>query len=495
MPIALCNSRGESQQPPAEQPTFGVSPRVRSWRLNSLFALLAALFVATNANANANADDRPNIVLFVTDDQSPDAGCYGNPVLQTPHLDALAAGGIRFTNAYAVTASCSSSRAAILTGRYPHAIGQYGLQHNQHNFEGFDAVVGLPALLSQAGYRTGLVGKLHVGPAASFPFDERLPANPRSTVAMAEASAEFVAADGPFFLLFATTDPHRSSLREGNLAPDAFGNEQPYPGVTPVEYDPAEVIVPPYLPDTPQCRAELAEYYRSISRVDQGLGRLIELLREAGAYDNTLFIYTSDHGIAMPSAKTNLYEAGLRVPLIVRTPGRPAGVSDALVSLVDLTPTLVEAAGENSQTPSDGRSLMPLLRDETQAVRDRVIGSHSLHEVTGYYPMRSVRGPRYKLIWNLAHDLPYPMAGDLWESSTWQAQLRKGMDAEFGLSTVGKLLHRPEFELYDLQNDPNETQNLADDPAHAATLAELKSELRQMQQQTNDPWLIKWKRE
>ncbi len=488
-----CNCRGNSQPTPAARPTFGVSPRVRSWRLNPVFTLVA-MFVVTWSTAAA--DDRPNIVLFITDDQSPDAGCYGNPVLQTPHLDALAADGVRFTNAYAVTASCSSSRAAILTGRYPHAIGQYGLSHAAHHFECFDNTVGLPLLLKQAGYRTGVVGKLHVGPAESFPFDRRMPANNRSTVAMAEACAEFVAADRPFFLLYGTSDPHRSRPGKGELAPDRFGNERTYPGVTPVEYDPADVIVPPHLPDTPQCRAELTEYYQSISRADQGLGKLIDVLREAGAYDNTLLVYLSDHGIAMPSAKTNLYEAGLRSPCVVRLPGDRAGgrVSEALVSWVDIAPTILEAARAKSPEASDGVSLLPLLRGETDAARERVFGSHTMHEVTMYYPMRSVRGPRYKLIWNLAHRERFPLASDLWASSTWQAQFRQGPEAPFGFRTVGGLLYRPEFELYDLQNDPDERHNVRNDPAHLGAFSELRSELKAMQHKTKDPWVVQWSR-
>ena len=249
-----------------------------------------------------------NVVLIVTDDQGQDAGCYGNPVLKTPNLDALAADGTRFKYAYCTTASCSPSRSVILTGLFNHANGQYGLEHANHHFRSFDNVKSLPVMLGAAGYRTARIGKFHVGPEKVYHFDKALPGNPRSPVEMANQCRELIEAksDKPFFLYFCTGDPHRGGVAKWlPQQPDSFGNKPPgesYPGVEPVHYDPADVIVPPFLPDTPACRAEMAQYYESISRADAGLGRLIEFLKQAGKYDDTLIVYISDNGMPFPGA-------------------------------------------------------------------------------------------------------------------------------------------------------------------------------------------------
>jgi len=465
-----------------------------------------------------------NVVLIVSDDHSPDLGIYGNSVIKTPNLDALAGEGVYFTSAFATTASCSASRSVILTGLHNHRTGQYGHNHDFHHFESWKHMQSLPALLQAAGYRTAISGKHHVGPRSAFDFETWLESPYRSTVEMAEGTREFVNADDPrpFFLYFATHDPHRGArLRpDGSRAdlddidtPDNFGNRAAAPeGITPVVYDPDEVIVPGFLPDTPMARRELAEYYRAVSRMDQGFGRLFEILKEAGEYEDTLIIYLSDHGVAFPGAKTTTYDAGLHSPLIVRHPDSASrGVAnDALVSWVDVTPTILDFAGVEPPTYKlqiglkpvreqmerehglHGRSFLSIL-DETEPVGwDEVYASHTFHEIQMYYPMRVVRGRKYKLIWNLAHGLPYPFAADLWESPTWQRIYRQGSGAMYGPRTVERYIHRPEFELYDIEQDPLEARNLADDPKYKTLLAEHKAKIRAFQTSTQDPWLLKW---
>jgi N-sulfoglucosamine sulfohydrolase len=257
---------------------------------------LAALSVA--APRSTEGDKRPNIILLVADDHGRgDLGCYGNSVVKTPNLDQLAAEGVRFTNAFCTTASCSASRSVILSGLYNHYNGQYGHQHAYHHFASFDYVRSLPVLLSRGGYRTARIGKFHVAPDEVYKFDVQLPGNERSAVQMANNCAKFIAEqdDRPFFLYFCTADPHRSGTKaiDSPYQPDRFGNrDQAYPGVAEVKYQPEEVVVPDFLPDIPECRAELAQYYQAVSRVDQGIGRLIEQLKKAGKYDNTILIYS-----------------------------------------------------------------------------------------------------------------------------------------------------------------------------------------------------------
>jgi N-sulfoglucosamine sulfohydrolase len=457
---------------------------------------------------------RPNIVLLVTDDMGADAGCYGNPVIKTPHLDALAKDGIRLTHAFCTTASCSASRSVILTGLHNHATAHFGHAHAYHHFSAYKTVKSLPVLLTEAGYRTGRIGKLHVEPPEVFKWETNLQGPERNPVVMANNSRAFIdeTSDKPFFLYFCTADPHRSggSLAvdpklPADLQPNPFGNKAAggYPGITEVKYDPQDVIVPPFLPDTPVCRHELAQYYQSISRIDQGLGRLVEILKAAGVYDNTVIIFTSDHGIAFPGGKTTVYEGGLRVPMVVKeargqgTGDRGQGrTSSAMVSHVDLTPTILDFAGA---LPKDnklhGRSWKDAIGEENPKDWDSVNASHTFHEITMYYPMRVVRTRQHKLIWNIAAGLPYPFASDLWAAPAWQDRYRQGPETLYGKRTVKDYIHRPAFELYDLKTDPNETKNLAGDPNYAKLLAEMKAELKAFQERTADPWVLKWEYE
>lgn len=465
-------------------------------------ALAGSALISQRTSASQN--NRPNVVLIVSDDHGLETlGCYGNPVIKTPNLDALATDGVRFTNAFCTTASCSASRSVILSGMYNHANGQYGHQHSYHHFISFPNVKSLPVLMTEASYRTGRIGKYHVAPDEVYKFDVALPGNSRSPVQMAQNCRDFVGArDGkPFFLYFCMSDPHRGGGVADELPgkPDRFGNKARggYPGIKEVKYDPKDVIVPPFLPDTPECRAELAQYYQSVSRVDQGVGKLLDVLKQAGKYENTVIIYISDNGVAFPGAKTTLYEPGMNLPCLVRQPRQnKKGIEcDALVNFADLTPTILDFASALSGNNSfQGRSFKSVLDQEHPKGWDETYASHTFHEITMYYPMRVVRQRRYKLIWNIAHGLDYPFASDLWAASTWQSTIKAG-NKYYGKRTVEAYLRRPKFELYDLQNDPHEVKNLADNPKHEKVLAKLKTKLKAFQKRTKDPWLLKWEYE
>ena len=484
------------------------------------FAATGFVFTARDQTpAGQPAATARHIVMFVTDDHGQDAGTYGHPVVKTPHLDALAAEGVRFRHAYATTASCSASRSVILSGLHNHRTAQYGHEHDYSHFQSYNSLRTLPRLLAEGGYRTGRVGKFHVAPEATYRFDHVMPGSQRSPVEMVEATRAFIRdrGDRPFFLYVAPSDPHRGGGVADDLAgtPDRFGNRaQGYPGIDTIEYDPADVVVPPWLPDSVASRAELAQYYQSISRLDQGVGRLMQILREEGVHDQTLILYLSDHGAAFPGAKTTVYEPGLRSPLIVRHPdARRRGVeSDAMVSWVDLTPTLLDFAGvappsyaQHISSPDvralgpfpekhglHGRSFLAAARGEEVTGWDEVYASHTFHEIQMYYPMRVVRGRQYKLIWNVAYQLPFPFATDLWSASTWQAAWRQGPQAPYGMRTVDRYINRPEFELFDLEADPHESTNLADDPRYRTVLEAHQQKLRDFQARTSDPWLVKW---
>ena len=445
-------------------------------------------------------------------------------------MDALAADGTLFTHAFATTASCSASRSVILSGLHNHANGQYGHQHDFHKFASWENLQTLPVLLTRHGYRTAQIGKYHVAPEKVSRFETYLKGNSRNAPQMADQCKELINAEDerPFFLYFATSDPHRGGgvdkTSELEFKPDLFGNKPKraaHPGVDEKFYDPKDVIVPKFLPDTPTCRAEIAQYYQSISRIDQGLGRLVQLLKAAGKYEQTLIVFTADHGMAFPGGKTTVYEGGLKVPFIVHSPdAKQRGIkSDAMISHIDITPSLLDFAGawdpakqsplanliEPAERSKDnqgavpkqlhGRSWLPTLGEPHSDGWDNIGASHTFHEIQMYYPMRVVRDRKYKLIWNIAHPLPYPFASDLWAAATWQAQWKLGKQAPYGTKTVGEYVQRPQFELYDIENDPDEAHNLAAETSHAATLETYKTKLKAFQKATGDRWIIKWQYE
>ena len=504
------------------------------------FPLLILLGTGFAMLGAARAAER-NIIFFVTDDESPTLGCYGDPVAVTPNVDRLAKDGVVFLNAFATTASCSASRSVILSGLHNHKNGQYGHQHHFHKFASFQNVVSLalPRVLANAGYRTAQIGKYHVAPEEVYRFETYLQGNSRSTVELAEKCRAFIGDEKdsrPFFLYFGTSDPHRGGGTDNGspleLKPNLFGNKPDrgsFPGISEVFFDPDRVPIPPFLPDTPETRSELAQYYQSCSRIDQGLGRLIEILKKYGLYDKTLIVFTSDHGMAFSGAKTTVYEGGLRVPFVVRNPYESnRGIrSSALISHIDITPSLLDFGGgldpatngpknwvdpdkywnqrgealkENRDGGYDfrsyhGKSWISILGKPNAEHWNSVFASHTFHEIQMYYPMRVVRDKRFKLIWNIASGLPYPFASDLWAASSWQGQYKKGLSAPYGKKTVGQYIHRPPFELYDIYSDPNEGENLASRPEFQEVLREYQQKLKAFQKEMEDPWIMKWEYE
>lgn len=451
-----------------------------------LFPLLLAL--------PASAAERKNVLVIIADDLGRELGCYGDKVAKTPNLDKFAASGTRFVNGFASVASCSPSRSTMLTGLPTHQNGQYGLAHATHHQQSFGNVKSLPGLLGPAGYRTGVVAKLHVLPKTVYPFDEEIGDGGRNPVMATAKAKKFIedAGDKPFFLWVGLTDPHRAAK--------GFGNEGKYPKDVPaVTFDPKDVPVPAHLPDVPDVRKDLADYYQSVTRLDHGVGMLLKLLDDKKLTDSTLVVFLSDNGIPFPGAKTTLYDAGLNLPFIVRKPGQKAGVvSDAMMSWTDLAPTVLDWCGVKPAEAMRGKSLLPILEEPSPKGWDTVFASHQFHEITMYYPMRMVRTKQYKLIHNLAHRLEVPSASDLWGSPSWQAIL-KAKDDKMGARTVTAFLNRPEFELYDIVADPHEANNLLvtakDKPGTKAVFDALSKSLTDWRTATADPWNIKAKHE
>src|SRR5262249_55269367 len=427
------------------------------------------------------------ILLIVADDLGLDCGCYGNAKVHTPNIDVLAKRGVRFAHAFATVSSCSASRAVLYTGLYTHTNGQLGHAHPPASLQTHDWVKSLPRVLRDTGYRTGIIGKLHVLPPAVYPFDVAqgdAPVGTRDVAKIGELARRFFAeSDKPFLLIVGFGDPHRSAkgfgnehlpvrrgspVRRGPPAPanrsrQTAGSGDPRRTEDPAQhrrYDPRDVRVPGFLPDLPEVREELAEYYQAVSRLDHGVGLVLAALAQAKRDDNTLVIFLSDNGIPFPGAKTNLYDPGIHLPLIVSSPRqkRHGLVNRAMVSWVDITPTIWDWGGVKAPYPMPGRSLLPILEEANPPGWDVIYGSHVFHEITMYYPMRMLRTRQNKYILNLASKLDFPFASDLYESKTWQGILRRSgglgrpaPNGMFGPRSIAAYVHRPREELYDLE--------------------------------------------
>lgn len=479
--------------------------------------VLMEVFVATNSSRSGNK----NVLLIISDDGGFEMGTYNNSICKTPNLDQLAARGVTFKQAFTSVSSCSPSRSAILTGLPQHQNGMYGLHHTVHHFNSFDQVQSLPLILHNTGdYYTGIIGKKHVGPDDVYPFDfsyteENYPINQvgRNITLIKELVNKFLdgARNGkqPFFLYVAFHDPHRCGHTNPKFGVfcEKFGDGSTgmgdIPDWHPVDYNADDVIVPYFIPDTPQARNDIAAQYRTISRLDQGVGLVLRALQEYGFSDDTLILYSSDNGIPFPSGRTNLYDPGMAEPMIVSSPdarNRWGEISNAMPSLTDIVPTVLDWFGIDypnytlfgpGPVKLQGKSLLPILEEEPQVGWDRVFSSHNLHEVTMYYPMRAVRTATHKLIHNLNFKMPFTIDQDFYVSPTFQDILKRTLagDATHWYKSLHDYYYRAQWELYDLHSDPMELNNLAGDPSYAHIFGEMKESLLQWQNATQDPWI------
>ncbi|XP_013388757.1 N-sulphoglucosamine sulphohydrolase [Lingula anatina] len=467
----------------------------------------------------STVDSKKNILLIIADDAGFESQIYNNTVCKTPNLNRLAQRSVIFQKAFTSVSSCSPSRSSILTGLPQHQNGMYGLQHGVHHFHSFDGVKSLPLILRQSGIRTGIIGKKHVAPESVYPFDfERTEMNNsinqvgRNITHIKLLVREFLTQkdDRPFFLYIGFHDPHRCGHTSPQFGPfcEKYGNGQAGMGVipdwTPVKYDPDQVIVPPFVQDTPAARQDIAAQYTTISRMDQGIGLIMKELTSAGFGDNTLVIYSSDNGIPFPNGRTNLYDSGMTEPMLVSSPHhsrRWGQVSEAMVSLTDIVPTTLDWYGlqypnysifhHKERTQLTGQSLLPVMEAEPIKGWDTVYASHNLHEVTMYYPMRVIRNRNYKLIHNINYKMPFPIDQDFYVSPSFQDLLnrtRVGKDTHW-FKSLKQYYYRAEWELYNIVNDPRELHNLAKDPQTSSVFKEMRHQLSWWQNQTADPWI------
>ena len=411
---------------------------------------------------------RDNLLIVHWHDLGRCLGVYGHPGVSSPRLDQLAAEGIRFTSAHATAPLCSPSRGSLFTGRYPHSNGLVGLAH--HGFEYRAGVRTLPQILHDNGWYSALFGMQHeTSRPARLGFDEFDVSNSHCEYVV-ERAQEWLVENAP--------------IEQGTpflLTAGFFETHRPYPRDRYEPADTADVEVPDYLPDTPEVREDLAEFYGSIAVADSAVGRLLDTLAETGLDANTWVVFMTDHGAAFPRAKSTLYDAGTGIALIVRPPRRLAAVPhvyDELFSGVDLVPTLLELVGIKPGEDIEGLShasnlLAPTI--EPIEIRDSVYSEKTFHD--SYDPIRAIRTKEYSYIENYAQRPLLDLPLDIEESPSGQA--------------VEPFIHspRPPRELYDLRADPTEVVNLLDGDAdnRAEAIAdELSVRLHEWREKTGD---------
>lgn len=442
--------------------------------LKRIALFVALLALASAFSASAKLPDHPDIVIFLTDDQSQlDATPYGDDGIRTPNMARLANVGLTFNRAFVASPSCAPSRGAMLTGLMP---ARNGAEPN-HAEPRLD-IKKWPAYFHELGYEVVAFGKVsHYKQTKDYGFDYF-------------AHDTFHDPEGiPAAVQWLKNRPHKNAkplcIFVGSNWPHV-----PWPEKAP-DYDPNELALPASSIDTKATRHWRALYAEAVKNADDEFGIIYDTAQSTLG-TNTLYLFSSDHGAQWPFGKWNLYDSGIRVPLIVSWPGvvKPGTRSDAMVSWIDFMPTLIEVAGGKAPNNIDGRSFLPVLLGKKKTHRSEIFTTHSGDGIFNIYPMRSLRTERWKYILNLhpefaftSHiDLPVPL-GQRAYFSTWENAAKTNAEAA---AIVTRYHQRPAEELYDLANDRFEQHNLAADPAQQSRVKKMRGELEQWMREQGD---------
>ena len=402
---------------------------------------------------------RPNIVYLHSHDTGRYVQPYGHQI-PTPNIQLLADQGLLFRQAFSAASSCSGSRAALATGQMPHTNGMTGLAHRGWELKRYDHH--FLHELRKAGYHSELIGEQHIADdnrVIGYDRVHDVGTNHVHDVAPVASHAIREELPEPFFLSVGFFETHRNYFEPSSVRDTQYS------------------LPPAGLPDLPETRRDMAAFKQSARRLDQGVGTVLDALWTRGVQDHTLIICTTDHGLAFPGAKATLTDRGIGVMLIIRGPGFSGGrVVDSLVSQIDLHPTLCELAGVPVPDYVQGRSLLPLVRGEVDAVRDEIHAELTYH--VAYEPQRAIRTDRFKYIRRFDEDLR-PALANVDDGPTKSALMKRGWGTE----------PNARQELYDLVLDPGETNNRAGDPAYGEELARLRARLERWMAETEDPLL------
>jgi N-sulfoglucosamine sulfohydrolase len=403
---------------------------------------------------------RPNILYI----HSHDTGRYVQPYgyqVPTPNIQLLADQGVLFREAFCAAPTCSGSRASLLTGQYCHNNGMMGLAHRGWTLNDYGKH--WVHTLREAGYRSVLVGEQHISTdPLLIGFDRVVEMDSHRAEAVAPTTIEALhqQPEGPWFLSVGFFETHRSFFAPTSVRDTLYS------------------LPPTGLPDVIATRRDMAAFKASARSLDQGIGAVLHALHDLDLIDNTLVICTTDHGVAFPNAKATLYDRGTGVMMLMRGPGGFSGgkVFDAMVTHLDVYPTICELAGIAPPSWLAGKSLMPMVRGETDRLHDSIFSEITYH--AAYEPLRSVRTERWKYIRRF-HDYPHPVLANCDDSASKELWVEHG----WGERLV------PEERLYDLLFDPNEGSNLAGDPSREGVMTEMRERLQTWMRETHDPLL------
>jgi len=464
----------------------------------SATVLQALCFLAVScAYAEESPTKSPNIVLITADDLNYDSvGVYGCEIEGiTPHIDRLARAGMLFQHAHVNIAVCQPSRQSIMTGRYPHRNGAEG-------FEPIDEdVPTLQESLRAAGYVNGILGKeIHLRPKHKYCWDYYITESQlasgagigRSPQRYYEYSKTFIdlakKEKKPCFLMANIHDPHRP-FAGSEQERRSWGHDLPK---FTRRFDDDEISVPKFLPDMPNVRKEVAQYYTSVYRCDQSVGAVMKALKDAGVEEDTMVMFLSDNGMAVPFAKANCYLNSTKTPWIVKWPGRvkPGSVdSQHLISGIDYMPTILDALGIEMVEGMDGTSFLPLLRGETQPDREFAFTEFHKTFARRCFPMRCVHSKRLGYLINFWADRTPPMRMDSTSGLSFRAMQEAGETDPEVAARVMLFEHRVLEEFYDFENDPDALNNLIDDPRYQDQVQQMRASLEERMKRTKDPAL------
>ncbi|MEP4095831.1 sulfatase [Reichenbachiella sp.] len=427
---------------------------------------------------------QPNIVVFLADDMTwIDCPPYGNDEVKTPHIQALADQGMSFDNMFTTTAMCSPTRQQFLTGIYPARSGAY-----PNHGKAYRGVKSLAHHFDKIGYNVALIGKTHYGPKSTYPIRRlsgRTQDDGTGIDINLEDIKEVLEGDKPFFLIVAQNQPH-GPLNRGDAS----------------SYEESKLTIPDYMIDTRRTRKELSKYYAEISYMDSLLGVTLNYVEQSGKSENTIQIFTSEQGSSFPFGKWTCYDLGLKTSFIITWKGRiqPGSRTSAMAEYVDIVPTLLDLAGSNPNAVDvgisdaygfwgfDGKSFAHVLLNREKDHKSYVFGMHTTRGILNgseSYPVRSVRNKRFKYIQNLNFESEFSNILTASENSLYNSWL-SATEGTARYDWVLKYKKRPFEELYDIQKDPFELNNLAESGEYEVVMEELGEQLEIWMQQQGD---------
>jgi N-sulfoglucosamine sulfohydrolase len=459
-------------------------PQIFRITLACLFILLTGILQADQTAS------RPNVLFITMDDMNYDSiGSYGCEIPNiTPHIDRLAAEGLRFEYAYNQTSSCVPSRNTYQSGRYPHTNGVLSFFNVDANF------LTLPQLLRQSGYFTACVNKPRDTSITDdyetyWDFHVIMKGAPKRHDAyyaehFGKALANAKKTKKPFYCVVNIADPHKPFYNDPSGTKQGFDTYAPS-----VKYKVEDVTIPAFLPEHPKIREEMRNYYNSVKRGDDCVGAVLQTLKESGLSENTVIVFVSDHGMPLPYAKSSLYPDGLRTPWIVTWPGKvtPGSVDrEHLISSIDFMPTILDIAQVPKPNGIQGKSTLGLIEGEQDSLRDVVFAEYNDNAGGVAYPMRAVHTKDFLYVFNAwgTGQNKFISAATWYVSEGVMKSMAKN-NPEVA-ERYDFLIHRCVEEFYDLRSDPHALDNLIDSPEHQQRIEHFREQLNTWMLDTDD---------